>query len=432
MFYSSFGSYIMLIVYFFQIYIANLLFFMMFNKRKHFIIKFLIGSILVLGLFLLFTPILNKLLSGFIIGGRTALSFLLLLGLFYFCFQRNFIDTLFCSVAALLTQNMGANLYDIVKALLNIEGFQPLSIYMFLSFIFIYFLTWLFCSRQLKGLENIAVNRIMTLVIAIIAYFLACYFFMKISDYFPNRGEMFIYCHLLILICDFFALFIMFNDLKKRYLITENMMIDQMMEDTKKRYQLESQTVEMINIKCHDLKHRLDEFHLNDEDEAKSLEEVKQSIMIYESIAKTNNPVIDLVISNKALICEKNDIIFTYQVDGKSISFMNKTDISALFGNILDNAIEYLCKIENKENRVLNMKVYSNNETVGIHVENFCNSEIKFFNGLPLSTKNDAFYHGFGTKSIKYIVNKYHGNLTITNKNDLFNVDIIIPIKEKN
>ena len=151
---------------------------MMFNKRKHFIIKFLIGSILVLGLFLLFTPILNKLLSGFIIGGRTALSFLLLLGLFYFCFQRNFIDTLFCSVAALLTQNMGANLYDIVKALLNIEGFQPLSIYMFLSFIFIYFLTWLFCSRQLKGLENIAVNRIMTLVIAIIAYFLACYFFM--------------------------------------------------------------------------------------------------------------------------------------------------------------------------------------------------------------------------------------------------------------
>ena len=115
---------------------------------------------------------LNKLLSGFIIGWRTALSFLLLLGLFYFCFQRNFIDTLFCSVAALLTQNMGANLYDIVKALLNIEGFQPLSIYMFLSFIFIYFLTWLFCSRQLKGLENIAVNRIMTLVIAIIAYFL--------------------------------------------------------------------------------------------------------------------------------------------------------------------------------------------------------------------------------------------------------------------
>ena len=36
------------------------------------------------------------------------------------------------------------------------------------------------------------------------------------------------------------------------------------------------------------------------------------------------------------------------------------------------------------------------------------------------------------TESIKYIVNKYHGNLTITNKNDLFNVDIIIPIKGKN
>ena len=360
MFLKSFKEYIPLIAYFVQIFLANLLFFAMLKKRKHFALRFSIGSILSLGIFLLLAPVVSKLLEGFIVGGRTTLSFLILLCLFYFCFDRKIIDTLYCSVAALLAQNMGANMYDMFRGFLKLEGYQPLSIYMFISFIFIYVLTWLLCARKLKDLEDIAANKIVTLIVVVASYFLVCVFFMKISEYFTSKDEMFIYCHLIILVCDFFALFIMFSDLKKRYLITENMLIDQMMEDTKKRYKLESQTVEMINIKCHDLKHRLDNLHTNDEEDDKALEEVKQSIMIYESIAKTGNPVTDLIISNKALICEKNDIVFTYHIDGKAISFMHKTDISALFGNIIDNAIEYLSKVEPKENRVLNMNVFLN------------------------------------------------------------------------
>lgn len=42
------------------------------------------------------------------------------------------------------------------------------------------------------------------------------------------------------------------------------------------------------------------------------------------------------------------------------------------------------------------------------------------------------FIMALAQKSIKYIVNKYHGNLAITNKNNLFSIDIIIPIQEKN
>ncbi len=274
MFLKSFKEYIPLIAYFVQIFLANLLFFVMLKKRKHFALRFSIGSILSLGIFLLLAPVVSKLLQGFIVGGRTTLSFLILLCLFYFCFDRKIIDTLYCSVAALLAQNMGANMYDIFRGLLKLEGYQPLSIYMFISFIFIYVLTWLLCARKLKDLEDIAANKIVTLIVVVVSYFLVCVFFMKISDYFTSKDEMFIYCHLIILVCDFFALFIMFSDLKKRYLITENMLIDQMMEDTKKRYKLESQTVEMINIKCHDLKHRLDNLHTNDEEDDKFMNQL--------------------------------------------------------------------------------------------------------------------------------------------------------------
>lgn len=132
--------------------------------------------------------------------------------------------------------------------------------------------------------------------------------------------------------------------------------------------------------------------------------------------------------SKKAIECKKNDICFTYQIDGEALSFMKKTDISALLGNILDNAIEYLIKVEEKEKRILNMKVFKNKGMVGMHIENFCNGKIDFKNGLPISTKNDNFYHGFGTKSIKYIVNKYEGNTEISLKDNLYIIDIIIPI----
>ena len=66
-----------------------------------------------------------------------------------------------------------------------------------------------------------------------------------------------------------------------------------------------------------------------------------------------------------------------------------------------------------------------------MHIENFCDRKIEFKVGLPLSTKNDAFYHGFGTKSMKYIVNKYHGNMIIANKDNLYTIDIMMPLQEK-
>ena len=42
-----------------------------------------------------------------------------------------------------------------------------------------------------------------------------------------------------------------------------------------------------------------------------------------------------------------------------------------------------------------------------LHIENYCEDELEFRNGLPVSTKGDDNYHGFGMKSIQYVVEKY-------------------------
>ena len=51
-----------------------------------------------------------------------------------------------------------------------------------------------------------------------------------------------------------------------------------------------------------------------------------------------------------------------------------------------------------------------------------------FEKGNLVTTKSDKSYHGIGTKTIRFIVDSYHGITTFT-VDDLFCVKIVIPIK---
>ena len=71
---------------------------------------------------------------------------------------------------------------------------------------------------------------------------------------------------------------------------------------------------------------------------------------------------------------------------------------------------------------------YARQDVMGIHIENYCENELKFRDGLPISTKGDDNYHGFGMKSIQYVVEKYGGNLVVNLEDKIFSVDIIFPV----
>ena len=109
---------------------------------------------------------------------------------------------------------------------------------------------------------------------------------------------------------------------------------------------------------------------------------------------------------------------------------MSFSDICCLFGNILDNAIEAVSKIEDKEKRVITLKLVEKANMVYIHVSNYHENKLQFKNGLPLTSKKSSG-HGFGTKSIKFIVEKYNGNLTIKDQNNLYIMDILFTIQSK-
>lgn len=97
-----------------------------------------------------------------------------------------------------------------------------------------------------------------------------------------------------------------------------------------------------------------------------------------------------------------------------------------MFGNILDNAIEAVYKLKNNEKRQINIVIKNVYSLISITVENYYEGNIVLDkNGLPITTKDNKDFHGFGMKSIKMIVDKYHGDMNITKRNDIFSLNIL-------
>lgn len=80
---------------------------------------------------------------------------------------------------------------------------------------------------------------------------------------------------------------------------------------------------------------------------------MEREIRVYETQNKTGNQILDAVLTNKAMICQNKEIELKFIVDGEALSFMDDMDVSALFGNMLDNAIESAEKQQEKQKRLI-------------------------------------------------------------------------------
>ena len=108
---------------------------------------------------------------------------------------------------------------------------------------------------------------------------------------------------------------------------------------------------------------------------------------------------------------------------------METMDICSIFGNALDNAIESVLKIDDKEKRLIHVTVSKQKAFLMICIENYFEDKLKFSNGQLETTKKDSNFHGYGIKSIRYTVNKYDGAVDIDSKDNWFNLRILIPLQ---
>ena len=192
----------------------------------------------------------------------------------------------------------------------------------------------------------------------------------------------------------------------------------------KEAYEQFKQNNEYLSLKIHDFKHEVAKYQ---DLKSVSIDEVKAAIEERESFVSSGNSVLDAILLEKNNLFVQHDIAFSCLCDAEELRLMNEYDIYSLFNNILDNAFEHCLSLP-KDKRFITFKIRKHESLLLIYEENYLKGDLKMENGLPITHHRNKSIHGFGTKSIRYIVKKYNGSLTFSSKNNTFNINICFPL----
>lgn len=155
-----------------------------------------------------------------------------------------------------------------------------------------------------------------------------------------------------------------------------------------------------------------------------SIQELNDQIQEYENYHHTGNEFLDIIIRDKAKIAQERKIDFSAVISFEAGSFIEPLDISTIFGNALDNAIEASEKLP-EDKRLITVKAERVRDMLLITVEN---NILPGTTATEGTTKTDRFIHGFGLPNIKNAAGKYGGQCNIKSEGGKFTLRIVVPI----
>lgn len=365
-------------------------------------------------------------------------NFIILL-IYFFLFNENKTVLLLYSVASQMTCLIFETLYNIGTLIIGVpeikafalDGFYLSSLISYILIFALVFLSAFFLNKY--KISKYTKDAFLTIKNYILVFFI----FVEIAVIFIgsamrirglNDDTLLMWLDIFQLLLCSIILLVMFFLLKWSNDIKEKAMIDKQYSLYKNQHEMMKESIEMINIKCHDLKKIIaQKLEIKDIDD-EFIEDVKNSINIYDANINVNNDTLNILFSQKSLECTKKHIDLSIILDATKLIFLSPSDLFSLFGNAIDNAIEREEK-EKEEDRFIKVKSVNKDNFIVIKIENYCSSEVKIDDKSIKTTKNDTFNHGFGIKSMKNIVSKYHGQLNFLYKDNVFELTIFFNLK---
>lgn len=253
----------------------------------------------------------------------------------------------------------------------------------------------------------------------------------ELSFYIPSEGSVPRIITILIQIECITIFYLQSVLFQKSAMRQELMTLSLLWQQNKAKYSLAKENIDLINRKCHDLKHqmRLLQTMEGSEERTQFVSELERSIQIYNAIVKTGNEALDTILTEKSLYCEAKEILVNCVADGSRLDFINPVDLYAIFGNAMDNAIESVQGMSGPGQRMIDVLVYVKQQFLAISVTNPMEGiRLKFEDGFPVTTKERNGYHGFGLKSIRHAAEKYGGFVTVETKDGCFSLRILFPL----
>lgn len=379
--------------------------------------------------------------------GLLALCFVLVL----VCYETSVWSALFCCTAGYTIQNIASGLHGFVMILLGYAGAEvvasssgvmvsdPLVVVASLAgtSVAVIGAGFLLYVRHVRmsGLEEVE-NRGMTVAVgAVVLFEIALDLVNKGLSQPTAAGEPNDIPALFLVILKFthlatcmLILYVQYEMLYNKRLQLDAVALERMAQDQRRHYELTRESIEAINMRCHDIRHQITSLGAAHEVSRETLERLAEEVEVYDTTVKSGNDALDVILTEKRLICWRDGITLSCLVDGASVAFISLPDLYSLFGNALDNAIEAVRGHEDQGLRSVSVVVRRKGDMVSVHVENYLAGELELSGGLPVPIKRDGRSHGLGMKSMRSVAERYGGNLTCHVQDGIFHLNVLIPV----
>ena len=249
-----------------------------------------------------------------------------------------------------------------------------------------------------------------------------------ISNLAITKGALFnIYILTYDIICCSLFLYIIFFMSKLNEHEMQRYVLNELQKQDSKQQVIRKENYESIALRYHDLSKQLALLEMEENSQAKQqlIQEVKGELDNFSALVQTGNKALDIVLTDKKMVCLKNEIKLFSKVNEHVLDFMDEVDVYTIFSNLFDNAIESL-KDEDKENKIIKLNIHQKGSIISIDCQNYTSKDIVFRNNMPQTSKDNKEFHGYGTLSIKKAVKKYHGSVVYRLENSIFHAYIIL------
>jgi hypothetical protein len=237
------------------------------------------------------------------------------------------------------------------------------------------------------------------------------------------------------------------------------------------QYLAQKRATDALRAQYHDLKHLADGIRvvLDDAEGAdgsasepsearkrtEGLEELRSylgrldgALSVMDSRIETGNEVLDVLLTEKRTRCSERGIRTEFYVDARCLSFVGALDLCAIFGNLLDNAMEAVERMAKSDPqrdggapepdgdraRSISLDVRRVRDMVVIRCANPFTGPLKHSTadgGRLVTTKPDPSMHGYGLRSIQEAVERNGGSITYSSERGVFALTAFLPLPEE-
>ena len=234
-------------------------------------------------------------------------------------------------------------------------------------------------------------------------------------------------------ITNIILIFIVANSIKSEKEKVKLELVNEKLDMQYKYYLMVKESQEKMKQVYHDMNNHMENIRSlknSSEDVNEYINNIEDEVKNNKNIYNTGNALLDIILYEKSKDCIKNNIDFNVGIDFSKCEFIDMIDISSIFSNLIDNAIEACNKIDdNNIEKYITIKGIFIKSYYVVRCENSKTNKVIIKNNKILTSKKNKFLHGIGLDSIKSSIKKYNGELKIKNSEFKFITSIHIPFE---